>query len=116
MRRDDARKLDYETLEALRIRSVRSVQAAESTAVVARALRIAGRTIYGWLASYRRGGWNALKATPLSWRPPKLGARFTMDLRYGDAKQPVAPEIPVRPVAAIMSRGQMRVMIKDVRG
>src|SRR6266571_4930667 len=75
MRQDDARKLDHTTLEAMRIRAVRSVQAGESPEVVARSLRIGRRTIYGWLAQYRRGGWGALKAKPLFGRPPKLNAR-----------------------------------------
>src|ERR1700737_1026546 len=75
MKQDDARKLDHTTLEAMRIRAVRSVQAGESPEVVARSLRIHRRTIYGWLAQYRRGGWGGLKAKPLFGRPPKLNAR-----------------------------------------
>src|SRR5450432_1786274 len=75
MKQDDARKLDHSTLEAMRIRAVRSVQAGENPEVVARSLRISRRTIYGWLAQYRRGGWGALKAKPLFGRPPKLNAR-----------------------------------------
>src|SRR6266567_8696721 len=75
MRQDDARKLDHTTLEAMRIRAVRSVQAGESPEVVSRSLRINRRTIYGWLAQYRRVGWGALKAKPLFGRPPKLDAR-----------------------------------------
>src|SRR5271168_1481171 len=74
MKQDDARKLDHATLEAMRIRAVRSVQAGENPEVVARSLRISRRTIYGWLAQYRRGGWGALKAKPLFGRPPKLNA------------------------------------------
>src|SRR5712672_567717 len=75
IKQDDARKLDHATLEAMRIRAVRSVQAGENPEVVARSLRISRRTIYGWLAQYRRGGWGALKAKPLFGRPPKLNAR-----------------------------------------
>ena len=75
MRRDDARKLDHTTLEEMRIRAVRSVQTGESPEVVARSMRINRRTIYGWLAQYRRGGWGALKAKRLLGRPPKLDAR-----------------------------------------
>lgn len=75
MKTDDARKLDHTTLEALRIRAVRSVQEGESPAVVARALRVTSRAMYGWLAQYRRGGWGALKAKPLEGRPPKLDGK-----------------------------------------
>ncbi len=75
MKQDDARKLDHATLEEMRMRAVRSVQAGESPEVVARSMRINRRTIYGWLAQYRRGGWGALKAKPLLGRPPKLDAR-----------------------------------------
>ena len=75
MKKDDARKLDHATLEAMRIRAVGSVQAGEHPEVVARSLRISRRTIYGWLAQYRRGGWGALKAKTLFGRPPKLDGR-----------------------------------------
>ena len=46
MKQDDARKLDHTTLEEMRIRAVRSVQAGESPEVVARSMRINRRTIY----------------------------------------------------------------------
>jgi transposase len=72
MRRDDARKLDHATLEALRIRAVLRVQAGESPEVVSRNFGINRTTIYDWLAMYRRGGWGALKAKPVAGRPPKL--------------------------------------------
>jgi transposase len=72
MQKDDARKLDHATLEALRIRAVRSVQDGGSPEDVARTLRVGPRAMYRWLALYRRGGWNALKAKPLAGRPPKL--------------------------------------------
>src|SRR5436190_6023867 len=62
MKQDDARKLDHATLEAMRIRAVRSVQAGENPEVVARSLRISRRTIYGWLAQYRRGGWGSVES------------------------------------------------------
>ena len=75
MRKDDARKLNHATLEALRERAVRSVQRGENPEVVGKALGINRTTIYVWLASYRRGGWGALKAKPLAGRPPKLDGK-----------------------------------------
>src|SRR5258708_618597 len=75
MRKDDARRLDHATLEAMRERAVRSVQDGESPEVVADVLGINRSTIYGWLAQYRRGGGGAVKAKPLFGRPPKLDGR-----------------------------------------
>ena len=75
MRKDDARRLDHATLEAMRERAVRSVQDGESPEVVAGVLGINRSTMYGWLAQYRRGGWGALKAKPLFGRPPKLDGK-----------------------------------------
>jgi transposase len=75
MGKNDARRLDHATLEAMRERTVRSVQDGESPEVVAGVLRINRSTVYGWLAQYRRGGWGALKAKPLFGRPPKLDGK-----------------------------------------
>ena len=71
----DARKLDHGTLEQIRIRAVQQVQAGESPEVVIRALGFSTRCIYSWLAMYRAGGWDALKAKRISGRPRKLAAR-----------------------------------------
>ena len=57
MRKDDARRLDHTTLEAMRERAVRCVQGGESPEVVTKALAINRTTSYEWLAAYRRGGW-----------------------------------------------------------
>ena len=101
MRQDDARKLDHTTLEEMRMRAVRSVQAGESPEVVARSMRINRRTIYGWLAQYRRGGWGALKAKAAFGQAAQTGcARLAMDLHHHHAEEPVATEVRLRAVDA----------------
>lgn len=73
MRETDGRKLKHDVLEALRIRAVRRIEQGESPEIVIKALGMNRRTIYKWIALYREGGIEALKATPLAGRPLKLG-------------------------------------------
>jgi hypothetical protein len=68
MANDDARSLDHKTLESLRIRAVRSVQAGESPSSVAQLWVSPRGKMYGRLAHYRRGGWGGLNIPPR--RPP----------------------------------------------
>lgn len=113
MKRDDARKLDHATLEALRIRGVRAVQAGESPSTVARALGVTERTMYGWLAMYRRGGFGALKAKPLFGRPPKLNVR-AMQWVYATVtqKNPLQMQFPF----ALWTREMVAALIKQKFG
>ncbi len=76
MRKNDARKLDHKTLEEMRIRVVKRVQEGGSPEDLAHVLGLNRSTVYGWLARYRRGGWNGLKAKPLAGRPPKLHGKM----------------------------------------
>jgi transposase len=110
---DDARKLDHATLEAMRIRAVRSVQAGERPAVVARSLRISDRTIYGWLAQYRQGGWEALKAKPLFGRPRKLNARAMQWIYHTIAQK---NPLQLKFAFALWTREMVAKLIKDKFG
>ena len=67
-KKSDARKLDHQTLEAIRMRAVEQVQAGESPEAVIKALGFSRACIYQWLAWYREGGWEALRAQPLAGR------------------------------------------------
>ena len=72
MREDDGRKLDHKTLEQLRIRAVRQVEQGAHPDEVAQALGMTRAAVYSWLAKYRQGGLEALKARPVPGRPPSL--------------------------------------------
>jgi transposase len=72
MREDDGRKLDHTTLEQLRIRAVRQIEQGAHPADIARALGMTRAAVYAWLAKYREGGVEALKAKPVPGRPPTL--------------------------------------------
>src|SRR5512135_3375809 len=72
VRDNDGRKLDHATLEALRLRAVDQVTAGAHPEDVAAALGLHRKTVYGWLAKYREGGREALRAKPVPGRPPKL--------------------------------------------
>ena len=75
VRENDGRKLDHKTLEALRVRAVDRIEGGAHPERVAEALGINRSTVYGWLAKYREGGVEALRARPVPGRPPKLNGR-----------------------------------------
>ncbi len=72
MRENDGRKLDHQTLEALRIRAVEQIEAGTHPEDVADALGMQRSTVYSWWAKFRSGGVSALRAKPVPGRPPKL--------------------------------------------
>jgi transposase len=75
MREDDGRKLSHETLEEMRMRAVRAVEGGESPERVIAALGFSRARIYEWLAAYREGGIEALRAKPVPGRPRKLDGK-----------------------------------------
>lgn len=74
MKTTDARRLTQDQLTDLRRRGVQAVQNGEPPAAVASVLGVAVSTVFGWLAIYRSGGWDALNAGRRGGRPPKLDA------------------------------------------
>ena len=72
MRKTDARQLDHQTLEDMRIRAVKSVQNGTSPEDVAVIFDVHRTAVYKWLALYRDGGWSALKSKPTPGAKPKI--------------------------------------------
>ncbi|MBW2096384.1 MAG: IS630 family transposase, partial [Deltaproteobacteria bacterium] len=73
--KNDARRLDHKTLTEFRKRAVQSVQSGQSPETVAKVFGVNRVTVYGWLARYRQGGWDALDAKKRGGRRPKLGPK-----------------------------------------
>jgi len=72
VRDDDGRKLDHATLEAMRLRAVKRIEAGARVEDVASSLGLSRSTVFAWMAAYREGGERALAAKPVPGRPPKL--------------------------------------------
>jgi len=119
MRRNDGRKLDHKTLEAIRIRAVQRVEAGESPEVVIKALGFTRARIYEWLAAYREGGYEALKAKQLFGRPPKLtGKQIGKLYKIVTMKNPLQLKFPfalwTRSMIGEVIRDQFDVRLSDV--
>jgi transposase len=113
MKPTDGRQLDHATLEAIRIRAVQQVQAGESPEVVIRALGFTPRCIYTWLAAYRAGGWDALKARKLSGRPKKLsGVQLRWIYQTVTSKNPMQLKFAF----ALWTRAMVRTLVQRKYG
>lgn len=75
VRENDARRLTHPVLTELRKRAVASVQGGQMPSDVAKAVGVTRAAVYGWLALYRKGGWDALNARKRGGRPPLLDGK-----------------------------------------
>jgi len=110
MREDDGRKLTHETLEEMRIRAVRAVEAGESPEKVITMLGFSRPRIYEWLSAYREGGIEALRAKPIPGRPCKLDAKA---IRWIYETVTTKNPIQMKFEFALWTRDMVRELIRD---
>jgi transposase len=113
MMKQDGRALDHKTLEELRIRAVQSVEAGESPEDVIRTLGFGRTVIYNWLAKYREGGIDALRAKAISGRPSKMtGKQLQWVYKTVTSKNP----LQLRFEFALWTRAMIREVIREKFG
>ena len=104
----DGRKLSHAQLEEVRFKAVKAVQAGQSPTAVARELGLYPTRIFGWLAAYRSGGWDALRARKASGRPKRLtGAQLKWIYNTVTTKNPMQLRFPF----ALWTRAMIRALI-----
>ena len=109
----DGRALRRATQEEIRIRAVQQVEAGESPETVIRALGYGRTVIYEWLARYREGGLDALRAKPVSGRPSKLdGKQMRWIYKTVSGKNPLQLHFEF----ALWTRGMIRDLIREQFG
>ena len=113
MMKEDGRALDHKTLEEIRIRAVQSVEAGESPEDVIRTLGFGRTVIYSWLAKYREGGVDALRAKAISGRPSKMtGRQLKWVYKTVTGKNP----LQLRFEFALWTRSMIRDLIREKFG
>jgi transposase len=109
----DGRKLSHAQLEAIRFRAVEAVQAGQTPTAVARELGVYAARVFVWLASYRAGGWDALRARKASGRPKRLtGPQLGWIYQTVTSKNPMQLQFPF----ALWTRAMIRTLIQRKYG
>lgn len=113
MSKRDGRSLDHQALEDLRIQAVQRVEAGESPEDVVRVLGFTRSVIYDWLARYREGGLDALRAKAIPGRPPRLtGKELEKLYKAITTKNPMQYRFEF----ALWTRAMVRELIRDQFG
>ena len=108
MKEFDGRKLDHKTRETIRIRAIKRIEAGESPEVIAKTLGYHRSCIYDWIARYREGGIEALRAKPIPGAKPKLnGKQLQWIHKTIVGKNPLQLKLPF----ALWTRAMVRELI-----
>jgi len=106
--RVDGRKLSHAKLEEMRLAAVKAVQAGEAPTAVARRMGLYTNRIFIFLAAYRSGGWQALRARKAMGRPKRLeGKQIQWIYQTVTSKNPLQFKLPF----ALWTRAQIRTLI-----
>jgi len=109
----DGRKLGHEVLEKIRIKAIKSVLAGKSASRVAREMGIYPNRVFVWMAKYREGGFDAIKARKATGRPKRLSEKELAWIHKTiTSKNPLQLNLPF----ALWTRGQIRTLIKKKFG
>ena len=104
----DGRKLNHARLEEIRFNAVTAVQAGEAPTAVARAMGLYTNRVFVWLAAYRAGGWDALRARKGTGRPKRLsGRQIQWIYNTVTMKSPLQLKLPF----ALWTRSQIRTVV-----
>src|SRR6202008_4374318 len=105
----DGRKLNHSQLEAIRFAAVKAVQAGAPPTTVAREMGLYPNRVFVWLAAYRAGGWDALRARKASGRPKRLaGPQLKWIYDTVTTKNPMQLKFSF----ALWTRAMIRTLIK----
>jgi transposase len=92
---------------------VKAVQAGEAPTAVARRMGLYTNRIFLWLAAYRAGGWQALRARKATGRPKRLSGKHIQWVHDAvTSKNPLQFKLPF----ALWTRAQIRTLIAEKFG
>ena len=104
----DGRKLSHADLEEIRFEAVKAVQAGKSPSEVAREMGLYPNRVFVWLAMYRAGGWDSLRARKASGRPKRLtGRQLQWIYNTVTTKNPMQLKFPF----ALWTRSMIRALV-----
>lgn len=104
----DGRKLGHAKLEEIRCKAVKAVQGGQAPTAVAREMGLYANRIFVWLAAYRAGGWDALRASKGTGRPKRLtGRQIQWIYNTVTMKSPLQLKLPF----ALWTRPQIRTIV-----
>ena len=104
----DGRKLSHAKLEEIRFKAVKAVQGGQAPTAVAREMGLYTNRVFVWLAAYRAGGWDALRARKGTGRPKRVsGKQIQWIYNTVTMKSPLQLKLPF----ALWTRSQIRVVV-----